>query len=226
MPIQRAFNIVVSIRVKSHRDPCKTATGQETREALAHGRACAVRIDVKHLPGAIDDHPKLDHLARAKHTIEMCDGFGIGDVGSSRCSVAIRIHAGQIGDCHRNICHHAIAHGDAFHFARPVTFPGAAEQAADTRVSLFHSKTERIHAVPIDERIRRSGIDHQRAAPIIYGNRNQQMIAVASLQFRAGKSLAGKRGGECAAGLLSSCAKWRQSLRARVLGPTCSCAGF
>ena len=35
------------------------------------------------------------------------------------------------------------------------------------------------------------------------------MIAVASLQFRAGKSLAGERGSECASGLLSSCAKWR-----------------
>ena len=35
------------------------------------------------------------------------------------------------------------------------------------------------------------------------------MIAVASLQFRAGKSLAGKRASERAAGLLSSCAKWR-----------------
>ena len=35
------------------------------------------------------------------------------------------------------------------------------------------------------------------------------MIAVASLQLRAGKSLAGKRASECAAGLLSSCAKWR-----------------
>ena len=45
--------------------------------------------------------------------------------------------------------------------------------------------------------------------PIIYGDRNQQMIAVPSFQFRAGKSLAGKRASECAAGLLSSCAKWR-----------------
>ena len=35
------------------------------------------------------------------------------------------------------------------------------------------------------------------------------MIAVASFQLRAGKSLAGKRASECAAGLLSSCAKWR-----------------
>jgi hypothetical protein len=35
------------------------------------------------------------------------------------------------------------------------------------------------------------------------------MIAVASLQLGAGKSLARKRAGECAAGLLCSCAKWR-----------------
>ena len=35
------------------------------------------------------------------------------------------------------------------------------------------------------------------------------MIAVASFQFRAGKSLAGKRASECAAGLLALCAKWR-----------------
>ena len=35
------------------------------------------------------------------------------------------------------------------------------------------------------------------------------MIAVASFQLRAGKSLTGKRASECAAGLLSSCAKWR-----------------
>ena len=72
------------------------------------------------------------HLPRAEHTIEMCHRFGFGDVGSGRGSVAVRIHAGQVGDCHRNICHHAIAHGDAFHFARPVTFPGAAKQTADT----------------------------------------------------------------------------------------------
>src|SRR4029077_15706113 len=37
--VQRAFNIEVSIRVESHRDSRKTATGQETREALAHCRA-------------------------------------------------------------------------------------------------------------------------------------------------------------------------------------------
>src|SRR5262245_66055386 len=36
------------------------------------------------------------------------------------------------------------------------------------------------------------------------------MIAVASLQLRAGKSLAGKRASECTAGLLSLCAKWCQ----------------
>ena len=35
------------------------------------------------------------------------------------------------------------------------------------------------------------------------------MIAVAPFQLRAGKSLPGKRGSECAAGLLSSCGKWR-----------------
>src|SRR6266481_826585 len=35
------------------------------------------------------------------------------------------------------------------------------------------------------------------------------MIAVSALQFRADKALAGKRASECAAGLLSSCAKWR-----------------
>src|SRR6266853_1797996 len=34
------------------------------------------------------------------------------------------------------------------------------------------------------------------------------MIAVAPFQLRAGKSLAGKRASECAAGLLSFCAKW------------------
>ena len=37
--VQRAFNIEVSIRVESHRDPRKTATGQETRETLAHGES-------------------------------------------------------------------------------------------------------------------------------------------------------------------------------------------
>jgi len=35
------------------------------------------------------------------------------------------------------------------------------------------------------------------------------MIAVASLQLSAGKSLAGKRSSECTAGVLSLCAKWR-----------------
>ena len=35
------------------------------------------------------------------------------------------------------------------------------------------------------------------------------MIAVSALQFRAGKSLAGKRASECATGLLSLCAKRR-----------------
>jgi hypothetical protein len=130
--VQRALNIEVSIRAESHRDSRKTATGQETRKTLAHRRACAVRIDVKHLPRAIDDHPKLDHLARAEHPIEMCHRLGLGDVGSGCASAAIRIHAGQIGDCDRNVCHHAIAHRDAFYFARPVTFPGAAKQTADT----------------------------------------------------------------------------------------------
>src|SRR5262249_53372537 len=112
-------------------------------------------------------------------------------------------------DCDRNICHHAIAHRDAFYFAHPVTFPGAAKQTADTGVGFFHRQTERIYAIAIDERNGRSGIDHQRAASIIYGNRNQQMIAITSLQLCAGKSLAGKRGSECAAGWLSSCTEWR-----------------
>jgi hypothetical protein len=125
--VERAFNIKVTIRIKSHRDARETASGQETPKTLAHGRACAVRIDVKHLPGAIDDHAKLAHLTRAKHAIEMRHWFGIGNVRSRRRSVALRIHVGQIGDCHRNICHHAIAHGDAFDFARSVTFPGAAK---------------------------------------------------------------------------------------------------
>src|SRR6476620_7483338 len=52
------------------------------------------------------------------------------------------------------------------------------------------------------------------------------MIAVSALQFSAGKSLAGKRTSECAAGLLSSCAKrrhrceqkyWDQLVHATVL---------
>ena len=45
--------------------------------------------------------------------------------------------------------------------------------------------------------------------PIIYRNRDHQMIAVTSLEPRAGKSLAGKRARKSAAGLLALCAKWR-----------------
>jgi hypothetical protein len=43
------------------------------------------------------------------------------------------------------------------------------------------------------------------------------MIAVASLQLRAGKSLTGKRASECAAGSLSSCAKWRDRRKQKYL---------
>src|SRR5262249_8115049 len=96
-----------------------------------HCRTPAVRIDVQHLPGAIDDHSKFDHLTRAEHSIEMCHRFGIGDVRPGRGSVAVWIHSRQIDDCHWNICHRAIAHCDAFHFARTETFPTTANQTAD-----------------------------------------------------------------------------------------------
>src|SRR5262249_22171990 len=66
---------------------------------------------------------------------------------------------------------------------------------------------ERIHAVAIDQRVGRSGVDHQRAWPIVYGNRNEQMITVASFQLCTGKSLFRKCASERAAGLLAFCEK-------------------
>src|SRR5262249_13868266 len=76
-----------------------------------------------------------------------------------------------------------------------------------------------------------SGVDHQSAAAVIYENRNQQVIAVPSLQLRTGKSLAGERASECSA-LLPLCAKWRDCceqkyrdhfLHALVLEQGCRC---
>src|SRR5215471_15185874 len=69
--IYRTFNIEVIIRIQPHRDSSKAASDQKIRETLAHYRAGAIRADVKHLPRAIDDHPKLNHLARSEHTVEM-----------------------------------------------------------------------------------------------------------------------------------------------------------
>ena len=167
----------------------KAASDQEIRETLAHRGARAVRADVKHLPGAIDDHSELEHLARAKDTTEMRHRFGIGDVGSGGGSAAVRIHAGQICDCHGHIGHHAISHRDAFHLADTFSFPGSTKQSADGGIGFFHSETERIDAVAIDQCVGRSGIDHQRAGPVVYGNRDEQMITIASLQLCAGESL-------------------------------------
>src|SRR5438552_6659682 len=62
-----------------------------------------------------------------------------------------------------------------------LSFPGSAKQSADGGIGFFHSETKRVHAVAIDQRAGRSGINHQRARMIVYGNRDEQMITVASL---------------------------------------------
>ncbi len=169
------------IRIQPQWYSSKAASDQKIRETLAHRRAGAVRVDVQHLPRAIDDHPELNHLARPKHTVEMRHDFGIGDVGSGCSSTAFRVHAGQICDCHGHIGYHAITHCDAFHLADTLSFPGSTKQSADRRVGFFHCETERIDAVAIDQCVGRSGIDHQRAGPVVYGNRDEQMITIASL---------------------------------------------
>jgi len=106
-------------------------------------------------------------------------------------------------------------HGDAFHFARPITFPGAPNKPPNLSRS-FPQWTERIHAVRSISVMGDSGIDHSRAAAILW-KPDQQMIAVAPFQLRSGKPLAGKRASECATGLLSLCAKKASPLRSKSI---------
>src|SRR5438093_3921102 len=67
--------------------------------------------------------------------------------------------------------------GDAFYFARPKAFPAAAKQTADIRTAFFDSETKCIHAVDVDDGVRRPCVDHQGTAPIVDRDRNKQMVA-------------------------------------------------
>src|SRR5260370_24311859 len=127
MSVERAFDVKMIIRIESYWNSRKSVPGQKTREALAHSGIASVWIDVKHLPSAVDDHPEFDHLARAENTIDVRQGFGIGNMRSG-CGSPVRwIHAGEICDRDGHVRHGAIAHCEAFYFARPKAVPAAAK---------------------------------------------------------------------------------------------------
>src|SRR5436189_4190646 len=173
MSVERALNIKMMVRIQPYRDSRKSATREETCEALTHHGTPSVWINVKHLPGAIDDHPKLYHLVCAKQTVDVGQGLGIGDMRPCSGTTAVSVEIGKICDGHRYVCHCAIAHRDVFYFAAAKPFPAPAKQTAHVRVGLFHSETECIHAVDVDDRVRCPGIDHQGGSPIVNGDRNK-----------------------------------------------------
>src|SRR5206468_2839075 len=156
-----------------YRDSRKSATREETCETLTHHGTPSVWIHVKHLPSAIDNHPKLNHLVRAKKTIDVCQGLGIGNMRPCSGTAAVSVEIGKICDGDRHVCHRAIAHRDVFYFAAAKAFPAPAKQTAHIRAGLFYSETECIHAVDVDDRVRRPGINHQGSSPIVNGDRNK-----------------------------------------------------
>src|SRR4029077_14511189 len=154
MSVERALNIKMMVRIQPYRDSRKSATREETRETLTHHGTPSVWINVKHLPGAIDNHPKLNHLVRAKNTIDVCQGLGIGNMRSRSGTAAVSVEVGKICDGHRYVCHRAIAHRHVLYFAAAKAFPAPAKQTAHVRVGLFYSETECVHAVDVDDRVR------------------------------------------------------------------------
>ena len=129
--IESAFYVEVMVGIQAHRNSRKPATSQETCDALAHSGTRTVWGNVKHLPRAIDNHPKLDHLACAEDAVDMGQVLRIRDMRSGSGTAAAPIHVGYVRDCHRDVCYRAIAQGDVLHFARAVAFPAPAKQAAD-----------------------------------------------------------------------------------------------
>ena len=115
---------------------------------------------------------------------------------------AVSVETGKICNGHGHICQRAIPHRDAFNFAGAKAFPTPAKQTTHIRVGPFHSETKCIHAVDVDDRGRRTGIDHQGASSIVDGDRNEQMIAKAPLQFRTGEALLREEASQRAAALL------------------------
>src|SRR6266513_2340273 len=189
MSVECTVDVNVIICIYSYWDSRKSAAGQETCRTLAHCGTASVWVDVKHLPSAVDDHPELDHLARAENTIDVRQGFGIGNMRSRSRAAAVAVETGEICDPDGHVCHVAIAHCDAFYFARPKSFPAAAKQTADIRAAFFDSETKCIHTIDVDDGVRRPCVDHQGTAPIVDRDRNKQMVADPALSFRRGKTL-------------------------------------
>src|SRR5882724_424666 len=195
MSIERSFNVEMMVGIEAYWDSRKSAVRQETSKVLAHRGTASAWIHVKHLASAIDDHPELHHFVCAKETIDMRRSLGIGNMRSCSGTAVVSVETGKICDRHRYVCQRAIAHRDAFYFAGAKAFPAPAKQTTHVRASLFHSQTECIHAIGVNGCVRRSSVNHQRSWPIVDGDRNQQMIAKASLQFCTGKALFGKKPG-------------------------------
>ena len=210
MSVERALNIKVIICIEPYRDSRESAGGEEACQALTHCRTPSVWIDVKDLPSAVDDHPELHHFVCTKQPVDVRKGFRICNVRSCSRTAAVLIESGKICDRHGHICQRAISHRNAFYFAGAIAFPAPAKQTAHIRVGLFYSETECIHAVDVDDRVRRPGINHQGSSPIVNGHRNKQVIAEASFKFCAGEALLGKKTSQRAAGLLWLSAKRRQ----------------
>src|SRR6266487_1696003 len=69
MAVERACYIEVIARVQPHRYAGEASPGKKAGQFFADHRTWPVRIDVKHLPCAIDNHSKFAHLTRAEKTI-------------------------------------------------------------------------------------------------------------------------------------------------------------
>ena len=114
------------------------------------------------------------------------------DMRSGGRGANVRIHAGFVGQRDRHIRHRAIAHGDAFGHACSVMLPSFPKNSAHVDGGAFHFQPECHCAVFVNDRQRRSRVDHEGGPLIVNRNRNEKMITEPPLQFRASKSLPGK----------------------------------
>src|SRR5437773_11618080 len=195
MPVDRSFQIEVTARFQMQRDTGKSFAGKKTGETLADRSARTVRVDVKHLPSAIDDHSKLAHLATAEQAVDMSEWDG-EEAG---------IRAGHIHKSNRHVCQHTTAKRDGPDFALAIMLRASSKRAANVCPCFFDAQSECPDAVGIDKCNRRSGVDHQRSVFVINGAGDEEMVAEPSLQFRANKSMTCQETSERTAALLRPC---------------------
>lgn len=108
MSINRGIDLQMVSAIKTHRDAGKASAAEELSKFLTRRRRWPFWIHIDHLTRAIDDHPELRHLMRAKQAVEM--------------RATDEVDLAFIGHLHGDVGENAIAHRQVRHFAYAITF--------------------------------------------------------------------------------------------------------